>query len=89
MNGSVEPSPEMPAPGLRATVIRALPNGLYTVRGPKGQTLTAHVAGTMRVQKVRLLPGDVVALQVSPLDPGRARITGRILDAPDQGRPTF
>lgn len=86
MNESAQPNPS--SHQLKATVVRPLPNHLFEVRGPRGETLTAHLAGSARVKIARLLPGDVVAIEISPLDPSKARIRARISDAPDQGRPT-
>lgn len=60
-----------------AAVVEPLPNELYRLRFPDGSERTAHVAGDLRMGLGRLLPGDVVAVEVAPFDPTKARILSR------------
>ncbi|GMV39235.1 MAG: hypothetical protein AMXMBFR64_09510 [Myxococcales bacterium] len=59
-------------------VVEALPSGVYKVDLDDGRSVYAHVASTMRLHFVQILPGDRVALEVSPYDTSRARIIRRI-----------
>ncbi|MGE3172923.1 MAG: translation initiation factor IF-1 [Planctomycetota bacterium] len=61
-----------------ATVAAVLPNELFRLRLPDGSERLAHVAGDLRKGFTRLLPGDVVRIEVSPLDPTKARILARL-----------
>ena len=61
----------------QATVVDALPNELFRLRLSDGSECSAHVAGNMRMQFTRLLPGDQVVIERSPLDPTKARIVQR------------
>lgn len=60
-----------------ARVVDVLPNALYRIRMPGGDELLGHLSGGLRVGAVRLLPGDEVRVEPSPLDGGKARIVGR------------
>jgi translation initiation factor IF-1 len=62
-------------------VIDVLPSALYRVRLDEGAIVTAHVgpgSGAAVVNFVRLLVGDRVRLEVSPVDPGRGRVVQRL-----------
>jgi translation initiation factor IF-1 len=61
----------------RATVVASLPNARFRLRCDDGTELIAHLAGDSRVTFTRLLPGDVVLVEVSPFDRTKARIAGR------------
>jgi translation initiation factor IF-1 len=63
---------------MEGTVVDALPGALYRVRGDDGSVVTASLGGVARQVTVKIIPGDRVLLEVSPLDPSRARIKGRI-----------
>jgi len=63
--------------GIEATVVEAQPNAMFKLLCSTGETILGHLAGTMRVQATRLLPGDKVLVEVSPLDHGKGRITAR------------
>lgn len=60
--------------GERATVSEVLTNGMFRLRMTDGRELVAHVAKDLRMALSRLLPGDAVLVDVSPYDPGKARI---------------
>ena len=59
------------------TVIEALPNATFKVELENGHTLLAHISGRMRRYYIKILPGDRVAMEVSPYDLSKGRITYR------------
>jgi translation initiation factor IF-1 len=59
-------------------VVEALPNAVFKVELENGHIVTAHVSGKMRMNFIRILPGDKVKLELSPYDLGRGRITFRV-----------
>ena len=54
-----------------------LPGGKFKVKLENGFTVEAHVSGKMRMNYIRILPGDTVRIEVSPYDLTRGRITYR------------
>ena len=60
-----------------ATVIEALPNAVFRVRLENDHEILAHVSGKMRMNFIRILPGDSVTVELSPYDLTRGRITLR------------
>ncbi len=58
-------------------VVEALPNAIFRVELENKHIVLAHVSGKMRMHFIRILPGDRVALELSPYDLGRGRITYR------------
>lgn len=64
--------------GSPAEVVAKLTNGLFRLRMADGHELVAHVAKDLRKAFTRLLPGDLVEVDVSPFDSGKARIRKRI-----------
>ncbi len=63
-----------PARTRLATVVEALPSGLYRVRLDDGPHATVHVVDRVDRNFVRVLVGDRVRVELSPVDPGRGRI---------------
>jgi translation initiation factor IF-1 len=61
---------------LTATVLEELPNGLYKVELENQHQVLAHPVGAVKRNFVRLRPGDLVRVELSPHDPARGRITG-------------
>jgi len=59
------------------TVVEALPNAMFRVELENGHKVLAHVSGKMRMNFIRILPGDKVKLELSPYDLTRGRITFR------------
>ena len=59
---------------VQATVLESLNNGLFRLQMTDGRPVVAHVAKDLRMALARLLPGDLVLVDVSPFDPGKARI---------------
>jgi translation initiation factor IF-1 len=69
--------PKEDAIEVMATVIEHLPNAMFRVELENKHIVLAHVSGKMRMHFIRILPGDRVALELSPYDLGRGRITYR------------
>lgn len=62
---------------LQAKVVEALPNAMFRVELENGHRVLAHVSGKMRMNFIRILPGDVVTVEMSPYDLTRGRIVLR------------
>ena len=58
---------------LEGTVIEALPNAMFQVELPNGHKILAHISGKLRMNFIRILPGDKVTVQMSPYDLTRGR----------------
>jgi translation initiation factor IF-1 len=58
-------------------VAEALPNAMFRVALENGHEITCHVSGKIRMNYIRILPGDKVAVELSPYDLTRGRITYR------------
>lgn len=62
---------------LQAKVVEALPNAMFRVELENGHRVLAHVSGKMRMNFIRILPGDLVTVEMSPYDLNRGRIVLR------------
>ncbi len=62
---------------LQAKVVEALPNAMFRVELENGHKVLAHVSGKMRMNFIRILPGDLVTVEMSPYDLTRGRIVLR------------
>ncbi|MDR1588841.1 MAG: translation initiation factor IF-1 [Oscillospiraceae bacterium] len=62
---------------LEGTVVESLPNTMFQVDIGSGHTILAHISGKLRMNFIRILPGDRVTIQMSPYDLTRGRITWR------------
>ena len=62
---------------IEGTVKEALPNAMFQVELPNGHMILAHISGKLRMNFIRILPGDKVTLEMSPYDLTRGRITWR------------
>ena len=62
---------------LEGTVVEALPNAMFQVELPNGHKILAHISGKLRMNFIRILPGDKVTVQMSPYDLPRGRLTWR------------
>jgi translation initiation factor IF-1 len=60
-------------------VVEQLPAGLYRVKLDQGSMVTAHIAGNIDRNFIRLLVGDRVGIELSSADTGRGRIVEKIL----------
>ena len=58
-------------------VVEALPNATFKVALSNGHVITAYISGKLRMNFIRILPGDKVTVQMSPYDLTRGRITWR------------
>lgn len=67
----------MGATAVRATVASTLPNSRFLCRLDDGTEIVCHVAGNARMELVRVLPGERVAVEPSPVDPSKGRIVGK------------
>ena len=61
---------------VEGTIKEVLPNATYTV-GIEDHEITCHVSGKMRMEYVKLEPGDTVTVEISPYDLTRGRITSK------------
>ena len=62
---------------LEGTVVEPLPNAMFKVELENGHTVLAHISGKIRMNYIRILPGDKVVIELSPYDLTRGRITYR------------
>ena len=62
---------------LEGTVVEALPNAMFQVEFENGRRILAHISGKLRMNFIRILPGDKVTVEMSPYDLTRGRITWR------------
>jgi translation initiation factor IF-1 len=62
---------------VEGTVTEALPNTQFRVELDNGHNVLAHISGKMRMNYIRILPGDRVKVELSPYDLSRGRITYR------------
>ena len=60
------------------TVVEALPSATFKVKLPNGHIVTARISGKLRVNYIRILPGDRVTVEVSVYDLNKGRITWRM-----------
>ncbi|MDR2610060.1 MAG: translation initiation factor IF-1 [Clostridiales Family XIII bacterium] len=59
------------------TVVEAQPNAMFIVKLENGHQILAHISGKIRMNFIRILPGDRVKVELSPYDLSRGRITWR------------
>ncbi len=62
---------------VEGTVVEVLPNTMFRVELPNKHRVLAHISGKMRLNFIRLLPGDKVTVEMSPYDLSKGRITFR------------
>ncbi|MBO7503801.1 MAG: translation initiation factor IF-1 [Clostridia bacterium] len=62
---------------LEGVVVEALPNAMFSVKLQNDHIVLAHISGTLRMNYIKILPGDRVTLEMSPYDLSRGRITWR------------
>ena len=63
---------------VEGVVVEALPNAMFKVKLENDHIVLAHVSGKMRMNFIRILPGDRVTLELTPYDLNRGRITYRL-----------
>ncbi len=62
---------------IEGTVVEALPNAMFQVELPNGHKILAHISGKLRMNYIKILPGDRVTVEMSTYDLTRGRITWR------------
>ena len=62
---------------VEGTVIETFPNAMFQVELENGHRILAHISGKLRMNFIRILPGDKVTVDLSPYDLNRGRITWR------------
>jgi len=62
---------------VEGTVLETLPNAMFKVELSNGHVILAHISGKMRMHYIKILPGDRVAIEMTPYDLTKGRITYR------------
>lgn len=62
---------------LEGTVVEKLPNAMFRVKLENDHEVLAHISGKLRMNFIRILPGDKVTLEISPYDLSKGRIIWR------------
>lgn len=62
---------------LEGTVVESMPNAMFKVEIQGGHIILAHISGKLRMNFIRILPGDKVTVEMSPYDLSKGRITWR------------
>ena len=62
---------------IEGTVVEALPSAQFKVELPNGHQILAHISGKLRMNFIRIHPGDKVTVEMSPYDLTKGRITWR------------
>ena len=62
---------------LEDVVVEAMPNAMFKVEIQGGHVILAHISGKLRMNFIRILPGDKVTVEMSPYDLSKGRITWR------------
>ena len=62
---------------IEGTVVEKLPNAMFKVELENGNIVLAHISGKLRMNFIRILPGDKVTLELSPYDLSKGRIIWR------------
>lgn len=62
---------------MQGEVMENLPNATFRVKLENGHIITAHISGKMRMNYIRILPGDKVTVEMTPYDLSKGRITFR------------
>ena len=62
---------------VEGTIVESLPNAMFQVKLENGHVVLAHISGKMRMNFIRILPGDKVKVELSPYDLTRGRIIWR------------
>jgi translation initiation factor IF-1 len=69
--------PKEDAIEVTGTVLETLPNAMFRVKLDNGHKVLAHISGKMRMNFIKILPGDKVTVELSPYDLSRGRIIYR------------
>jgi len=63
---------------IEGSVLECLPNTLFRVKLPNGAIVFCHLSGKMRLNYIRIMPGDKVKIEMTPYDVSKGRITYRV-----------
>ena len=63
---------------LEGTVVETLPNAMFKVELENGHQILAHISGKLRMNFIKILPGDKVKVEMTPYDLTKGRITFRL-----------
>ena len=77
LEGKVRSLSKQDAIELEGTVVEPLPNAMFNVELQNGKTILCTISGKIRMNYIRILPGDRVVVEISPYDLTRGRITYR------------
>ncbi|MCX7954985.1 MAG: translation initiation factor IF-1 [Bacteroidales bacterium] len=69
--------PKQPSIEVDGIIIEALSNAMFRVKLENGHIITAHISGKMRLNYIKILPGDKVKVEMSPYDLTKGRIIMR------------
>lgn len=62
---------------MEGTIVEKLPNAMFKVELENGHVVLAHISGKLRMNFIRILPGDKVKIELSPYDLNKGRIIWR------------
>ena len=62
---------------VEGTILESLPNAMFQVKLENGHVILAHISGKIRMNFIKILPGDRVTVELTPYDLNRGRITYR------------
>ena len=62
---------------VEGTILESLPNAMFQVKLENGHVIPAHISGKIRMNFIKILPGDRVTVELTPYDLNRGRITYR------------
>ena len=62
---------------VEGTILEALPNAMFQVKLENGHVILSHISGKIRMNFIKILPGDRVTVELTPYDLNRGRITYR------------
>ena len=62
---------------VEGTILESLPNAMFKVKLQKNHEILAHISGKIRMNFIKILPGDRVTVELTPYDLNRGRITYR------------
>ena len=62
---------------VEGTILESLPNAMFHVKLENGHVILAHISGKIRMNFIKILPGDRVTVELTPYDLSRGRITYR------------
>ena len=69
--------PKQPSIEQDGTIVEALSNAMFRVELENGHIIVAHISGKMRMNYIKILPGDKVKVEISPYDLTKGRISYR------------